>query len=116
MAGIAALLAVVSGVSLMWLTAVAPLIAIAAYQFAGGWQMKVSDMDAISRAADAASFDFGHGSATLGYRGRLARPVWQVLIFADGPTPERQALVTVDGLSGDVTGIFEQDVEPPHGG
>lgn len=113
MAALAGWLAVVSGVGLMWLMAVVPLVAIAIYQFAGGWQIKVSDMEAISLAANAASFSFGHGSATLGYRGPLAKPVWQVLIFADGPSPDHQALVTIDGLSGEVTGIFEQDVEIP---
>jgi len=113
MAAFAAWLTLASGVTLMWLMAVAPLGAIAIYQFAGGWKIKVSDMEAISVASKAASFTFGHGSATLGYRGPLAKPVWQVLIFADGPRPERQALVTVDGLSGQVTGIFEQDVELP---
>jgi len=113
MAALAGWLALISDVDLMWLTAVVPLVAIAVYQFAGGWRIKVSDMDAISLAANAASFGFGHGSATLGYRGPLAKPVWQVLIFADGPWPDHQALVTIDGLSGEVTGIFEQDVDLP---
>lgn len=113
MAALAGWLTLVSDVDLMWITAVVPLVAIAGYQFAGGWHIKVSDMAAISLAAKAASFDFGHGSATLGYRGPLAKPVWQVLIFADGPRPDHQALVTIDGLSGEVTGLFEQHVELP---
>jgi len=113
MAALAGLLTLVSGVDLMWLTAVAVLVVVAIYQFAGGWKIKISDMDAISLAANAASFSFGHGSATLGYRGPLAKPVWQVLIFADGPSPDHQALVTIDGLSGEVTGIFEQEVALP---
>ncbi len=113
MAALAGWLGAVSGVGLMWLTAVVPLVAIAGYQFAGGWRIRVSDMEAISLAANAATFDFGHGSATLGYRGPLAKPVWQVLVFADGSSPEHQALVTIDGLSGEVTGMFEQDVARP---
>ena len=113
MAAFAGWLAVVSGVDLMWVMAVAPLVALAMYQFAGGWRLTVSDMEAISLAGEAASFGFGHGSATLGYRGPLAKPVWQVLVFADGPSPDQQALVTIDGLSGEVTGIYEQAVDIP---
>ncbi|GMR02596.1 MAG: hypothetical protein BMS9Abin20_0934 [Acidimicrobiia bacterium] len=113
MAGVAGGLATLSGVTALWLTAAALLLAIAAYQFLAGWRIQVSDMEAIERAGAAASFSFGHGSATLGFRGPLAKPVWQVLVFADGPTPDHQALVTIDGLSGDVTGIYEETVELP---
>ncbi len=113
MAGAAASLVVGTGVHAMWLTAVVPLVALAGYQFLGGWRLSVSDMEAIEIAGEAASFPFGHGSATLGFRGVLAKPVWQVLVFAAGPTPDRQALVTVDGLTGDVTGIYEEAVDVP---
>ncbi len=113
MAGVSGALVVASGVDGMWLTAVAPLTLIALYQFLGGWKLEVTDMQAIDKAADAASFAFGHGSATLGYRGLLAKPVWQVLVFAAGPAPDRQALVTVDGLSGEITGIYEEAVDAP---
>lgn len=113
MAGLGALIVVASGVGVMWLTAVLPLLLLAGYELAGAWRMRVTDMQAIEIAADAASFGFGHGSATLGYRGPLAKPVWQVLIFSDSPSPDRQALVTVDAISGEVTGLYEESVPLP---
>ena len=106
-------LVLISGVSAMWLTAVAPLIGLAVVQFAGGWRMQVKDVEAIGIASGEASFDVGHGSATLGFRGPLAKPVWQVLVFADGPAPDRQALITVDALTGDVRGAYEESVPVP---
>jgi hypothetical protein len=111
MAVVAAGFVVAADVDAMWMTTVLPLVGVAAYQFAGGWKLEVTDMQAIEIAGEAASFPFGHGSATLGFRGPLAKPVWQVLVFADGPTPDHQALVTVDGLTGDVTGTYEEAVE-----
>lgn len=97
----------------MWLTAVLPLVIAAGLHVAGGWRMAVKDIDAIRIASDHASFEVGHGSATLGFRGARAKPVWQVLVFADGPAPNRQALVTVDALSGDVRGSYEETVPVP---
>jgi hypothetical protein len=111
--GIAALLVLGADVDAMWLTTVAPLVGIAAYQFVGGWKLEVTDMQAIELAGETASFPFGHGSATLGFRGPLAKPVWQVLVFADGPTPDHQALVTVDALTGEIDGVYEEAVEAP---
>ena len=113
MAGVAALLILGSGVSAMWLTAVAVLLALAAIQVVGAWSMPVTDLRAIEIAADAASFDVGHGSATLGYRGILAKPVWQVLVFADTPSPDHQALITVDAMNGEITGSYEEAVPLP---
>jgi hypothetical protein len=112
-AAIAAGLVLVTGVSAMWLTAVAPLLFIAGVQVAGGWRMQVKDVEAIQIASDEASFDVGHGSATLGFRGLLAKPVWQVLVFADGPAPDAQALITVDALTGDIRGAYEEPVPVP---
>jgi hypothetical protein len=110
---IAGLLVIATDVGAMWLTVVSPLIVLAIVQVAGGWRMQVRDVDAIRLASDHASFDVGHGSATLGFRGPLAKPVWQVLVFADGPAPDRQALITVDALSGDVRGSYEEPVSVP---
>lgn len=113
MAALAAMLVAAAGVSAMWFTAVALLAAIAVLQFVAAWNMTVTDMDAIRIASEESSFDVGHGSATLGYRGLLAKPVWQVLVFADTPSPDHQALVTVDAISGEVTGRYEEAIELP---
>jgi hypothetical protein len=106
-------LIVASSTSLMWLTAAVPLVIAAILHFAGSWKMKVTDMQAIDIASSAASFPVGHGSATLGYRGFLAKPVWQVLVYSATSSPDRQALVTVDAMSGAVTGRYEEAVDLP---
>ena len=113
MAAAAAGLVMASGVDVMWLTAVVPLVVIGTIHMATAWRMPVSDMDAIERAKAATSFDVGHGSATLGYRGPFAKPVWQVLVFSNTPSPDHQALVTVDAKTGDITGRYEESVELP---
>lgn len=113
MAAVVAAIVLVTSVSLMWLTGVVPLVVLALIQFVGGWKIKVTDMEAIAIAENATSFDAGHASGSLGFRGWLAKPVWQILVFAAGPgSPDHQAVVTVDGLSGEVLGVYEEDVEP----
>jgi hypothetical protein len=113
LAGLATALVAATGVSAMWLTAVVPLVAMALFHVAGGWRIKVKDVEAIRLASENASFDVGHGSATLGFTGVLAKPVWQVLVFADGPAPDTQALITIDALTGDVRGSYEESVPVP---
>jgi hypothetical protein len=113
MAVLAGVVATATQIQLLWLTAVGPLVVLAGYQFLGGWKMQVTDMEAIEKASDRVSFTTGHGSATLGYRGLRARPVWEVLVYGDGPAPQFQALVTIDAVSGDVTGTFEEAVSQP---
>jgi hypothetical protein len=102
-----------TGINLMWLTAVFPLVGIAVYQFIAGRHLGTSDMAAIELASDAAPFDVGHGSATLGFTGFTAKPVWQVLLFEAGAAPKHQALVTVDGLTGNITGTYAEPVPTP---
>ncbi len=109
----AAVVTLKAGIDLMWLTVVLPLVVIGMYQVASGRRMSVSDMESVRIASDAAPFDVGHASATLGFHGMLARPVWQVLAFESGDYPRHQALVTVDAYSGEVTGTFSQSVESP---
>ncbi len=114
MAVLAAVIIRAAGVDAMWLTAVLPLVVLAAMQFLGGWHIKVSDMDAIAIASDATSFGVGHASGSLGFRGFLAKPVWQILVFAAGEgSPQHQAVVTVDALSGAVLGLYEETVDAP---
>jgi hypothetical protein len=100
-----------TGTSLMWLTAVLPLLGIAGYQFVAGKHIRTTDMQAIQIASVAVPFDVGHASATLGFTGFMAKPVWQVLVFEAGSAPHHQALVTVDALSAEVTGSFAEAVE-----
>lgn len=102
----------VTDVGAMWLTAVLPFLGIAVYHVVASRHIRVADMEAIQVASDAAPFEVGHGSATLGFTGLTAKPVWQVLVFESGPVPGHQSLVTVDALSGEVTGIFVEAVEP----
>jgi hypothetical protein len=113
MAVLAGAIAISTQIQPLWVTAVVPLVVLAGYQFLGGWKMQVTDMEAIEKASDRVSFTTGHGSATLGYRGLRARPVWEVLVYGDGPAPQFQALVTIDAVSGDVTGTFEEEVVRP---
>jgi len=111
-AAFAGALALVTGIHLMWLTAVLPIAGLGMYHLAAGRRMEVSDMEAIALASNAAPFDAGHASATLGFVGLIARPVWQVLVFEAGATPGHQALVTVDALSSEVTASYSEAVEP----
>jgi hypothetical protein len=112
-AAVAAAVVLVGGISLMWLSAVLPLVAIATYQFIAGRPLQTSDMEAIALASNAAPFDVGHGSATLGFAGIAAKPVWQVLLFEAGAEPRHQALVTVDALTGEVVGTYAEPVPIP---
>ncbi len=112
-AGVAATAILLTGIDPMWLTTVLPLVALGAYQFIAGRHIEVPDMQAIDIASDAAPFDVGHASATLGFRGVTARPEWQVLVFESGPAPAHQGLVTVDALTGEVTGIHTEAVAAP---
>jgi hypothetical protein len=110
---VAAGLVLATDVDLMWLTAVLPLVGIAAYHVVTGKRMRVRDMEAISIASDHAPFDVGHASATLGFVGIRARPVWEVLTYESGDAPSHQALITVDALTGQVTGSFSEPVQAP---
>ena len=111
-AAVGAALITLTDVNLMWLTAVLPLVVIAAYHFVAGRHLQVHDIEAIEIASAEAPFDVGHASATLGFVGLTARPVWQVLVFEAGDIPRTQALVTVDALTGAVTGSFVEAVLP----
>ncbi len=103
----------ITTIGLMWLTAVVPLVLIAAYHLLTGRHLAVRDNEAISIATSVSGFDVGHASATLGFVGIAAKPVWEVLVFESGLAPRQQALVTVDGFTGEITGSFSEAVEAP---
>jgi hypothetical protein len=54
----------VSGVGAMWITAVAPLMMLAALQVAGGWRTRVRDIEAIQIASDGGAKDLDRRSDT----------------------------------------------------
>ena len=112
-AAVAAGIVLATDISLMWLTAVLPLVGIALYHIVTGRRLNVRDNEAIAIASAEAPFAVGHASATLGFVGLGARPVWEVLVFEAGDSPKHQGLVTVDARSGDVIDTFSEPVETP---
>lgn len=113
LAGIGAGITLATGISALWLTMVLALVAVGVFQLLGSWNMAVTDMQAIAIGSADATFAVGHGSATLGYTGWRARPMWQVLVFGADSPPTHQAVITVDAMTGDITGKYEEAVDAP---
>ena len=109
-AGVAAL--IVGGLlpSAMWWTAVAVLIVVAGYHFVSGWGLGVREAGALEAAGREVPFAVGHASASLGFTGWRARPVWNVLVFSADEPPSSRALVRVDGTDGSVVDSYIEDV------
>jgi hypothetical protein len=91
----------------MWVM-VALLGAIAAYHRVAGWRLGIRESRALEVANRATDFPVGHASATLGFEGPLAKPIWNVLVFSADEPPTQRGLVRVDAATGDVV---EQYVE-----
>ena len=88
------------------LIAAIALTAIAAYQFAAGVRLDVTETDALIAATRQVGFAVGHASAQLGWRGLLSRPTWRILLYSAEDPPERRGLVLVDGIDGHVVDHF----------
>jgi hypothetical protein len=88
------------------------LVAIAGYHLLAGRSLVVREDRALEVANRATSFPVGHASATLGFRGPLARPVWNVLVFSADDPPSERGLVRVDAYDGDVIEQYVEKVEP----
>lgn len=120
-------LAVAAGCALLWVThrgddhvlvnggflAVALfLAAVGAYHLVAGWNLDVTDTDALVAAVKRVGFPVGHASAQLGWRGLLSRPTWRILLYSAEDPPDRRGLVLVDGVDGDIVGqIVEENPE-----
>ena len=85
----------------MWWTAVAVLVVVGAYHLIASWDLRVREGEALEVANRTVDFAVGHASASLGFTGWRARPVWNVLVFSADDPPSERALVMVDGISGD---------------
>ncbi len=95
----------------MWWTAVVVLGVVGVYHLASGWSLAVREEAALETANREVGFPVGHASATLGFGGWRARPVWNVLVFSAEDPPLRQGLVRVDGVDGDVLDSWIEDVQ-----
>lgn len=92
----------------MWLL-VAALVVIAGYHWVGGIRLSVREHEALTVANRATDFPVGHASATVGFEGWRARPIWNVLVFSADEPPSTRGLVRIDGRTGE---MIEQYVEP----
>lgn len=95
----------------MWLM-VGALAAIGGYHLLAGWHLRVREGAALEVANRAIGFPVGHASASLGFTGWRARPIWNVLVFSADEPPSQRGLVRVDGVSGTVVERYAEPVPP----
>ena len=94
----------------MWLTAVLVVVVVGVYHLIAGWTLAVREGAALDAANRAMPFATGHASASLGFAGWRARPVWNVLVFSADDPPSQRGLVRVDGIDGSVVDHYLEDV------
>ncbi|MER3396535.1 MAG: hypothetical protein C4318_06400 [Acidimicrobiia bacterium] len=93
-----------------WIAASLIGIGVALYMFACSWQLKISEREAILRAAASLSFPVGPSSISIGWKGILSRPVWRLLAYSgDEPRPKRRGYVAVDAISGEVVDKIDEE-------
>ena len=97
----------------MWWTAVAALVVVGGYHLVASWTLEVREGEALDIANRAVDFPVGHASASLGFAGWRARPVWNVLVFSADDPPSQRALVMVDGVDRTVTGQYAESIPEP---
>lgn len=95
----------------MWVLA-GGFVAVAVYHRLAGAGLIVREQEALERANRAAGFAVGHASATLGFEGVLARPVWNVLVFSADEPPTQRGLVRVGALDGAVVDRYTETISP----
>ena len=110
---VAFLIAVGTLPSAMWWTAVVVLIAVGLYHVIAGWNLKVREGAALEIANRTVDFAVGHASASLGFVGWRARPVWNVLVFSADEPPSERGLVRIDGIDGNVLDHHSELVPEP---
>jgi hypothetical protein len=95
--------------AMLW-TAVAVLVGVGAYHAVASWDLAIREGGALEIANRNVDFPVGHASASLGFVGWRARPVWNVLVFSADNPPSQRALVMVDGINGDVADSYVEPV------
>ena len=84
-------------------------VVLAAWHLLAAHPIRVDDSKALAAANREVEFAVGHASATLGFDGWRARPVWNVLVFAADDPPSQRGLVRVDAGDGRVIGSYFED-------
>lgn len=92
----------------MWVI-VGVLVLIGAFHFVAAFDLRVADTEALRIANRSTEFPVGHASASVGFEGWRARPVWNVLVFSADDPPTKRGLVRVDGVSGDVRDVLVEE-------
>lgn len=92
----------------LWIM-VAVLAAIGMYHFLAAFDLAVADTEALRIANQATEFPVGHASASVGFEGWRARPVWNILVFSADDPPTRRGLVRIDGVSGDIRDVLVEE-------
>jgi hypothetical protein len=92
----------------MWLL-VGLLAAIGTYHFLAAFDLRVTDTEALSIANQQTEFPVGHASASVGFEGWRARPVWNVLVFSAEEPPKQRGLVRIDAVSGTVRDVLVEE-------
>lgn len=99
--------------SAMWWTAVVVLVAVGAYHLIAGWNLELREGESLETANRTVEFAVGHASASLGFVGWRARPVWNVLVFSADDPPSVRGLVRIDGIDGNVVDHYTEPVPEP---
>lgn len=94
----------------MWWTAAGVLAVVGTYHVVAGWSLVVRQREALEAANRAVAFPVGHASASLGFSGWRARPIWNVLVFSADEAPSQRGLVRVDGIGAAVVDSYVEDV------
>ena len=88
------------------------LLLVGGYHLLAGWNLAVTDTEALVAAVRRIGFPVGHASAQLGWRGLRSRPTWRILLYSAEDPPERRGLVLVDGVDGAVVAeLVEENPE-----
>ena len=111
--------AALAAVSVLWLGGAmwwvaGLLVALAAYHLLAAWDLKINDRDALDTAGREVSFAVGHAAAGVGFTGWRARPVWNVMVYSADEPPAQRALVQVDGVTGEVLTVTEEELGTGH--
>ena len=99
--------------SAMWWTAVGVLVAVGGYHLVAGWNLRVREGEALDIANRHVEFPVGHASASLGFTGWRARPVWNVLVFSADDPPTQRALARIDAVNATVVDTYAEPVPAP---